>query len=160
MNSLLEKEIGGLIKDRGYGILHSGWPDFLVFNSREAFMVEVKDIGDRLRENQSVMHKTLKRFGVPVRVIKRKDIKKIDEKLLEIPRIYLSSREEHLKLIKIETELRTTQDTLHKLQYACLSKGFKPDEIIKDWNKFEEEGKVLWNKISNLPLNRILNQSL
>lgn len=54
--------------DRGYIALKRGWPDFIVFNKDDLFMVEVKADGDSLRPSQRVVLELIASKGIDVYV--------------------------------------------------------------------------------------------
>lgn len=59
-----EKRIIEFLNEKGYQIYRGGWPDFLAVNptTRNAFFVEAKSNGDKLRTTQIHMHNLLLDF--------------------------------------------------------------------------------------------------
>jgi hypothetical protein len=71
-----ERRVYDALTARGYQVLRNGWPDFLVVDRKwdEAFAVEWKACGDRLRDHQELMHRTLGcHFGIETLVTGRLD---------------------------------------------------------------------------------------
>ncbi|MCU1316971.1 MAG: hypothetical protein JWN63_2293 [Candidatus Acidoferrum typicum] len=72
-----EHEIGILdvLKRRGYEVLRTGWPDFLVSRTVKGHLlfagIEVKSLRDFVSEEQIRMHRMLESFGLPVNVLKQ-----------------------------------------------------------------------------------------
>ena len=70
-----EKKMKKEFEKRGWEVLHSGWPDFLLIKRNDAGKVseiqalEVKSEKDRLRSNQQKMLYTLSEF-IPVRLVR------------------------------------------------------------------------------------------
>ncbi len=48
---------------KGWNVLRSGWPDFLIYKADQLAFVEVKDKGDRIRGHQKEMLTILSKFG-------------------------------------------------------------------------------------------------
>ena len=66
----LEREFKRLKEEEGYRVLHCGWPDFLIFRpDKPTICIELKDVGDRIRPDQYVMHQALRTAGLPVVVL-------------------------------------------------------------------------------------------
>lgn len=63
--SAFEKKFLKECKKRGYVILKSGWPDFLVIPPEgRPYCIEVKSMFDRLKPNQRRMIYVLKKLGI------------------------------------------------------------------------------------------------
>lgn len=73
-----EKKVAEHLAKQGYEVLRNGWPDFLCIKRGpfkvSAFCVEVKTQKDKLSEAQVKIHKILKAMGVPVYVMRERDL--------------------------------------------------------------------------------------
>jgi len=70
MNSMEKEFKKGLEKD-GWEVGRSGWPDFIAYRNGEVRLIELKSACDKVRPNQTKMHKLLaKCFSLKVEIVK------------------------------------------------------------------------------------------
>ncbi len=93
---------------KGWAVLRRGWPDFLLMREREnntfEFMaVEVKRVGDFIREDQRVMHAALARMGIRVFVWMptTRQLKKLEQDPIQVLQKFIQEQTQDYALVKL-----------------------------------------------------------
>jgi hypothetical protein len=78
MNTI-ERRLYDALGERGFTVYRRGWPDFLVEHPKwhTGMALELKAGVDRLTPEQLAMHEALRRFGVPVSVVRESFVERL-----------------------------------------------------------------------------------
>lgn len=129
-----------MLEDRGFTVLSSGWPDFLCHRQISlnrngiglktvgVMAVEVKFGKNRVREEQTQVHKILRAARIPVHVIRADKIKTLPSQT-----VHSLSQHDQQILVQhaegIRTEIAKLRKELDGLAQVASGAAFMPDAL-------------------------------
>ena len=118
------------LKDDGFDVLRSGYPDFMVRrNGRYSGVcgIEVKQGSDKVRPNQKEMHDMLKDAGIPIYVIRPEDLYGDNNTNIRNPKPKL-----RFKKIVTATHYKDLAERVNNVVHHCKTKEDHMVRLISD----------------------------